>query len=63
MSKPPLLIKTIPKEDANTQIKYGGTIRPASETIYSSLDKIYLNEIVQTQLVDETIQFYKCNSQ
>lgn len=51
---------TTPKEDANTQIKYGGTIRPASETIYSSLDKIYLNEIVQTQLVDETIQFYKC---
>lgn len=51
---------TTSKEDANTQIKYGGTIRPASETIYSSLDKIYLNEIVQTQLVDETIQFYKC---
>lgn len=51
---------TTPKEDANTQIKYGGTARPASENIYSSLDKIYLNEIVQTQLVDETIQFYKC---
>lgn len=54
---------TTPKEDANTQIKYGGTTRPASETIYFSLDKIYLNEIVQTQLVDETIQFYKCTGE
>ena len=37
---------TTSKEDANTQIKYGGTIRPASETIYSSLDKIYFKNII-----------------
>lgn len=54
---------TTPKEDANTQIKYGGTTRPASESIYSSLNEIYLNEIVQTQLANETIQFYKCTGE